>query len=62
MSAISVSEWFSPEGLRALVGACTLLGSVAGYFGWDAHEAAQEAEATRTQVTHVVNHIYQQCE
>lgn len=47
--------------IKALTAVCSLLTALSGWLGFDSWQANQYAEASRQQVTNVVNHYYQQC-
>ncbi len=53
-------KWFTFDKVKALIALSTFLAGAVGYFGYDGHTSHQEAEATKKQLSTIVNY-YQGC-
>lgn len=53
-----MEDWLTA--VKILTGVCTLLVMLAGYLGYDGFQLKQEKQATREQVTTIVNYYYEQ--
>jgi len=53
-----MEDWLTA--VRVLSGVCALLIMLAGWLGYDGFSQRNETQATREQVTNIVNHYYEE--
>jgi hypothetical protein len=54
-----MSEWL--DAIKILAAAFALMTGIASWLGYDGYQANQDADATRQQMTTVVNHYHGTC-